>query len=1476
MTNAVVRCILTAFLAAAPSLSLSQSDLTVETRVGKYSGSPSEYSPDRWGDARLLGPIGLAYDADGSAIIADSGNAVLRRFPGLGHYGEAPIWVGTPQIYGTEDGWGAFARFRKPWGVARDGAGNVYVTDILAHTIRKVTPEGYVSTLAGSPDQSGNADGLGAAARFHGPRGLAIDASGNLFVADTANHTIRKVGPDGRVVTLAGLAGVSGFANGTGSTARFDRPSSILVEPSGTLLVVDDLNEVVRRVTQDGTVSTFAGTPNSSGSTNGAPGVGKFSTPRAIAADATGLVHVIDLDGFRMRTVSADGVVATLFTAGFGSSTGYNTSIRVGRMAAMAPHPFWGSLMVTDVGNHSLDRLTKEYSGYSLSPVVGSTSSSFTSVRGVAANNLGEIFVADQDGHRIMKVSTDGYAYHFIYSSYSPCAAPLGGIHTGVCGPVDVALGASGLVYVLDRVSVRKFSGSGTLMSVLVGPGAATESGRATPLGFPGGLAVDLAGNVFVADSSYTYSRILKVTPAGEVSVYGGGGYGFADGPGSSARFAAPSDVAVDDFGVVFVLDRGNNRVRRIGTDGVVTTFAGSGTYGYADGPRDVAQFSSPTAILADADGTLLVGDSVRIRRVALDGAVTTVAGDLFAGSWRSGYADGTGTGARFGSVMGLARLGPGQYAIGDYGNQSVRTARKSIPDILIASAPSATLGETINLSPSPGTATSFQWEKLFDSSPTYTGTFTAYGSTATNGFRCNAVGIARIRLRASNSSGSRWSTVDLRCDAPASVRLGDIRVFEGDRGTSRVSVPLTLSSARPETVTVVLSTAADTADSTDYVAFTARPVVFMPGTTSTAVEVDVNGDLEPENAESFRVVVQSTTGLVTIADGTGAVTVLNDDSGGQVSVSVGDTRAPEGYSGSTPLLFPVTLSAPSAGTVSVDYEMTYYYPAVTGTLTFAPGETRKTATVLVSGSSSYSDPNRTISLRLLNPVNALLGDDTGVGTILNDDGSLYGVTDATVTEGTGGSPRYLTFTITRTVPTYDGFLLYRTKGGTATPFVDYVPVSGVARFPAGLQSVAIRVLVFPDADVEPDETMQLELVPMGSIHDMRGTIFDELGVGTIRADDGFLVSIGDKTSHEGDAGATAVNFAVTLSRAPETPVTVSWFTADGSATAPLDYQSATGTVTFATGETTGTITVQVVGDTGEESYENFFVNLHSPTGGASIGDGQGQGTITNTDGSTDKSRLMFHNFVTNRLYRWHIKNGNTLDSYNWVTPWATDPGWTVGAVADFDQDGQLDYLWHNVNDGRLLFWYIDGDNLKGFQFLPYLLGPPWTVATTLDANGDGARDIVYYNRNTGVVRILLHDNATRLGEYDLTQTLPATSSLRVVNAVDANNDGDDELVLYNSATGQIIAWDLAGPTVTSTLAYPDLQTTLVAFNLVSTKTDFNDDGFADFLWHNPSPSGVFSVWFMNGTTREGVGQFQPFTATDPVWRVVGSANIWP
>jgi alpha-tubulin suppressor-like RCC1 family protein len=717
-------------------------------------------------------------------------------------------------------------------------------------------------------------------------------------------------------------------------------------------------------------------------------------------------------------------------------------------------------------------------------------------------------------------------------------------------------------------------------------------------------------------------------------------------------------------------------------------------------------------------------------------------------------------------------------------------------------------------------------------------------------------------------------------------VSIGNTSVLEGSSGPAPAAFTVALSGPSIRTVTASFATTNVNATSpTDYSA-TSGTVTFAPGETSKMINVDVVGDTSPEPTGYFKVTLSALSGA-----GPGnleaIMAIIDDDNPDPVLIGVSSVSGPEGYTGGSTLFFPVRLSRPAIAPVTVNYTTVAGtaaanadYTTTAGQLAFAVGEFEKFISVPVLG-DAVSEPNETLTLALSSPSGAAFspGADSAIGTILNDDLSTISVTDYSIVEGTTGTPSTLAFTVILSATSTSTVTVdYATSDGTATAGSDYTSTSGQLSFPPGYVSLVVQVPVTQDAVIEPNETVLLNLS-----NAVGATIFDNQGVGTIQADDGLLVSVGDKTTTEGNLGFTPVAFTVSLSAAPTSAVSVDWATGDGTATAPLDYTAASGTLTFAIGETSKTVSVQVVGDTGEETYETFFLRLSNPTGGASLGDAEGQGTITNTDGSTDRSRLMFHNFVTNRLYRWHMKDGGTLDTFNWVTPWSTDPGWTVGAVADFDRDGQLDYLWHNTNTGKLLVWYIEGDNLKGYLFpFTYDLEVGWSVATVFDANGDGASDIVYYDTRTpaqsatsGNVRVVLHDNGTMLGSYTLDQNLPVAGTVRVVNAVDADNDGDDELVLYNSATGQVAAWDVTGATVTGTINYADTQSTTQAFNLVSTKTDFNDDGFADFLWHNPTPTGVFSVWFMNGTTRLGVGQFQPFTATDPVWKVVGSANVW-
>ncbi len=207
-------------------------------------------------DTSLSAPVAVALDPEGNAFIANnSGNTILRISP----QGTVTVIAGKRGEAGATDGAGAVARFGKPRGIALDGKGILYVADEQLSAIRKVTSAGTVTTLAGVSGAPGSADGIGSAAHFGAPRALAADGAGNVYVADTDNHVIRKVTPAGVVTTLAGRAGERGKADGPAGTARFSEPRSIAVDATGTIYVADTGNGAIRQITPDGLVTTIAG-----------------------------------------------------------------------------------------------------------------------------------------------------------------------------------------------------------------------------------------------------------------------------------------------------------------------------------------------------------------------------------------------------------------------------------------------------------------------------------------------------------------------------------------------------------------------------------------------------------------------------------------------------------------------------------------------------------------------------------------------------------------------------------------------------------------------------------------------------------------------------------------------------------------------------------------------------------------------------------------------------------------------------------------------------------------------------------------------------------------------------------------------------------------------------------------------------------------------------------------------------------------
>jgi len=276
--------------------------------VTTFAGSGSRGSANGTGTAASFDqPTGVSIDGNGNLYVADSLNNVIRKITSAG---VVTTLAGSGSV-GSADGTGSAASFHYPQGVAVDGNGNVYVADTGNEVIRKITAAGVVSTLAGS-GSAGSADGTGTAASFAQPLGVAADGNGNVYVADASYNLIRKITPAGVVSTLAGNGDISGgSANGTGPAASFSYPAAVAVDGSGTVYVADASNNLIRKITPTGVVTTLAGNV-SGGSADGTGAAASFYNPLGVAVDGNGNVYVADFGNNLIRKITAAGVVSTL------------------------------------------------------------------------------------------------------------------------------------------------------------------------------------------------------------------------------------------------------------------------------------------------------------------------------------------------------------------------------------------------------------------------------------------------------------------------------------------------------------------------------------------------------------------------------------------------------------------------------------------------------------------------------------------------------------------------------------------------------------------------------------------------------------------------------------------------------------------------------------------------------------------------------------------------------------------------------------------------------------------------------------------------------------------------------------------------------------------------------------------------------------------------------------------------------------
>jgi sugar lactone lactonase YvrE len=742
-----------ALVAVALAASASAQSHTFSHLAGSTGGAAADDGPAA--TARFNYPSAVAVDREGNVFVADTTNHTIRKISG----GSVTTLAGFADGWGNRDGVGGVARFNQPGAVAVDGEGTVYVADsfngrirrisaggkvttlgpfvgvvfalavdgegslyVARNAIQKITRDGQLLTIAGVDGSSGSSDGTGSAARFNDVMGLAVDATGNVYAADSGNHTIRRITPEGVVTTIAGLAGASGSSDGSGSSARFSGPHGIAVDRSGNLFVADSFNSTVRRIDPSGVVTTVAGNAGEDGGiADGSGSSARFNAPLGVAVGADDTIYVADTFNHTIRTISSEGVVETI--AGRPNEPGSND------------------------GSGSAARFFRPYD--------------------VAVDASGIVYVADSWNHTIRRITPDGVVTTLAGLPGVMGSADGKGAAARFAFPKGIAVDLAGKVYVSDsgNGTIRTITSDGTV-STLAGLAGASGSddgaGSAARFYLPSGLTVDRNGTIYVADTGNHTIRLIS--PGGEVSTLAGlaGVAGSVDAIGAAARFNAPEDVALalpdpSDLHLL-VADTANHTLRLVRNGGWVATYSGlAGETGNTVGgtPRS-ARWFFPASIAIHPDRFYVSDAGNQMIRVITG---STSGGFVGGSSHAIGSANGGGFDARFHNPVGIAVDGSGNLYVADVSNHAIRKGSWGGDEARIdkTTGPQGTVRQ---LSASPQAATSWRWELV--RRPAGSTAELSSSTSATPSFIPDVGDIFVFRLTAQNATGTSVTHVRL------------------------------------------------------------------------------------------------------------------------------------------------------------------------------------------------------------------------------------------------------------------------------------------------------------------------------------------------------------------------------------------------------------------------------------------------------------------------------------------------------------------------------------------------------------------------------------------------------------------------------------------------------------------------------------------------------------------------------------------
>ena len=582
-----------------------------------------------------------------------------------------------------------------PVAVAPDALGGYFVADSTYSVVCHVDQAGTAGVVAGNGAFGYLGDnGPATAAELYSPAGLAPAADGTLYIADRTNQRIRRVDPMSGVITTVAGTGVPGFNDGASATAVFNYPAGLALDPLNRLYIADTKNNRVRRLDlTSGTVTTVAGTGSPTYSGDGGPAVSAtLSFPTGVALDTDGSLLIADANNQRIRRVDATGTITTVAgtVAGYAGDGGSAIAARLNHPQSVASSI--DGVYIADSGNNRLRKVDR--SGV-ITTVVGSGAAAFSGdggpataatvnfPMGVAFSTTGQLLIADSGNQRVRSVGADGVISTVVGNGtrgHSGDGGPATGAELNE--PIGVAVAPDGSVIVADSLNhvVRRVTTSGIIQPVAGTPGVAGDSGdggaaTSAHLEFPTGVAVDKQGVIYVADNGN--DRVRKVGLDGRITTVAGVGVaGFSGdgGPAPKAALNGPTSIAVGSDGTVFVTDSKNNRVRQV-RSGIITTVAGTGAAGFSGdgGAASKAMLNAPNGVAVDSRGSLFIADTnnQRIRAVDLKRLrIRTVAGSGAVGYSGDGV---SGPSALFNFPTGVVADGSGNVYVADKGNCVVR-----------------------------------------------------------------------------------------------------------------------------------------------------------------------------------------------------------------------------------------------------------------------------------------------------------------------------------------------------------------------------------------------------------------------------------------------------------------------------------------------------------------------------------------------------------------------------------------------------------------------------------------------------------------------------------------------------------------------------------------------------------------------------------------------------------------------------------